>query len=298
MVLMLAILLFTSKAAAQLSAAPSEAKVTPIEIVLVEPEMVTSAMVSQWKKEEFKAVAVVLDERTGEAGYRELARRISDGGLDLYCWIEVARNPKLAAAHPRWMAALGSHEDWQKNFPNFPEPGVGEVAKAFPWVPIGYREAFDAHLARIEQLLERAPPGWRGLLVERSPGRPQFLRLRQPAMPLGHRLLRAIHRDELDGRRRRGQVCCRSSQARRRQSSHPRLDHRVRGGRSACEQTPRPPRDRAVWHGGLCHGRVSGCIHAAMVRADLRSRRTYWRAGAAHRLATNSKRVWRWSRAG
>ena len=65
---------------------------------------------------------------------------------------------QLAAAHPRWMAALGSHEDWQKNFKNFPEPGAGEVAKAFPWVPIGYREAFDAHLARIEQLLKRDPP--------------------------------------------------------------------------------------------------------------------------------------------
>jgi hypothetical protein len=63
------------------------------------------------------------------------------------------------------MAALGSHADWQKNFPNFPEPGVDEVAKAFPWVPISYREAFDAHMARIEQLLKRAPPGWRGLLL-------------------------------------------------------------------------------------------------------------------------------------
>jgi len=125
----------------------------------------TPAAVAQWKKERFQAVAVVLDERTDKAAYRELARRISDGGLDLYCWIEVARNPKLATAHPRWMAALGFHQDWQKNFPKFPEPGIGEVAKAFPWVPIGYREAFDAHLARIELLIERAPPGWRGLLV-------------------------------------------------------------------------------------------------------------------------------------
>lgn len=32
-------------------------------------------------------------------------------------------------------------------------------------MPIGYRETFDAHLARIEQLLKRAPPGWRGLLL-------------------------------------------------------------------------------------------------------------------------------------
>ena len=136
-----------------------------LEIVLVEPEAVTPAAISQWKKEAFKAVAVVLDERTSEATYRTIGRNITEGGLDLYCWIEVGRNPKMATEHPRWMAALGSHDDWQKNFPKFPEPGVGEVAKAFPWVPIGYRETFDAHLARIEQLLKRASPGWRGLLL-------------------------------------------------------------------------------------------------------------------------------------
>src|SRR5438034_2100780 len=164
-VVTLAALLIAPRAASQVPVAPSQAKVTPVEIILVEAETVKPAAVSQWRQERFKAVAVVLDEQTGEARYRELARHISAGGLDLYCWIEVARNPKLAAAHPRWMAALGSHEDWQKSFPKFLEPGVGEVAKAFPWVPISYREAFDAHLARIEQLLKRAPPGWRGLLL-------------------------------------------------------------------------------------------------------------------------------------
>ena len=157
--------LVASIAAAQVPAASGQPKATPVEIVLVESGTVSPAAVSQWKQERFKAVAVVLDEQTGEARYRELARHISEGGLDLYCWIEVAWNPKLAAAHPRWMAALGSHEDWQKHFKNFPEPGIDEVAKAFPWVPISYREAYDAHLARIEQLLKRAPPGWRGLML-------------------------------------------------------------------------------------------------------------------------------------
>jgi hypothetical protein len=165
-------ILIAVMAAMPLTAAPGEVKTTPLEIVLVEPEAVTAAAVSQWKKEAFKAVAVVLDERTSEAAYRTIGRHISEGGLDLYCWIEVGRNPKMAAAHPRWMAALGSHEDWQKNFPKFPEPGAGEVAKAFPWVPIGYRETFDAHLARIEQLLKRAPTGWRGLLLNDLQGGP------------------------------------------------------------------------------------------------------------------------------
>src|SRR6185295_11719067 len=31
--------------------------------------------------------------------------------------------------------------------------------------PINYCEAFDAHLERVERLLKRAPPGWRGLLL-------------------------------------------------------------------------------------------------------------------------------------
>ncbi len=157
---------------AQLPAAPGATNVPPAEIVLVEADLVTPAAVSQWRKERFTAVAVVLDERKGKAAYQDAARRVSDGGMDLYCWIEVARNPKMAAVHPRWMAALGGHEDWQKRFPNSPEPGVGEVAKAFPWVPIGYREAFDAHLERIDQLLQRAPDGWRGLLLNDLQGGP------------------------------------------------------------------------------------------------------------------------------
>jgi hypothetical protein len=161
----LTVLLVASRAVGQTPTSTSQAKTTPLEIVLVEAEMVTIAAVSQWKKERFQAVAVVLDERTGKAAYADIARRISEGGLDLYCWIEVARNPRLATAHPQWMAGLGSHEDWQKNFPKFPEAGIGEVAKAFPWVPIRYAEAFDAHLTRIEQLLQRMPAGSRGLLL-------------------------------------------------------------------------------------------------------------------------------------
>src|SRR5205814_3192872 len=86
----LAALLVALLVAAQLPAAPGQGQGTPVEIVLVEAGTVTPASVLQWRKERFNAVAVVLDEETGEARYRELARQISAGGLDLYCWIEVA----------------------------------------------------------------------------------------------------------------------------------------------------------------------------------------------------------------
>jgi hypothetical protein len=101
-----------------------------------------------------------------------VARRVSDGGLEIYCWIEVGRNPKLAADHPEWMAALGGHDDWRKRFTNAPLAGEGQIAKAFPWVPIAYAKAFDTHLGRIDQLLQRAPPGWRGLLLNDLQGGP------------------------------------------------------------------------------------------------------------------------------
>ena len=47
----------------------------------------------------------------------------------------------MAEAHPEWMASLGMHDDWQKRFPKPPCQRKGR-AKAFPWVPITYRETF------------------------------------------------------------------------------------------------------------------------------------------------------------
>ncbi|HXJ72386.1 MAG TPA: hypothetical protein VNM37_06020 [Candidatus Dormibacteraeota bacterium] len=167
--LVMAAMLGTHAAA---GAAVSPLQGAPAEIVLVDAETVTPTSVENWKQEGFKAVAVVLDERATEIVNRQVARHLSDAGLPLYWWMEVGRNKIMAEAHPRWMATLGMHEDWQKNFPNMAEPKVNQVAKAFPWVPIGYRETFEAHLGRFEQLLKRVPPDWQGLLLNDLQGGP------------------------------------------------------------------------------------------------------------------------------
>jgi len=62
----------------------------------------------------------ILDQRMVERVIEAFEPRVQsadyrNAGLDLYSWIEVAWNPKLAAAHPHRMAALGSNEDWQKS---------------------------------------------------------------------------------------------------------------------------------------------------------------------------------------
>jgi hypothetical protein len=64
------------------------------------------------------------------------------------------------------MASLGMHDDWQRRFPAVAAPKKGEVAKAYPWTPIGYRETFEAHLARVKKLLaERAVGDYHTVLL-------------------------------------------------------------------------------------------------------------------------------------
>jgi hypothetical protein len=110
-------------------------------------------------------VVVVLDDPHDARVYHELVDRLKPSGLELYYWIEIGRNPQLADAHPRWMASLGMHHDWQRRFAEVAPPGESEVAKAWPWVPIAYREAFDAHLERVKRLLAKVPETYRGLLL-------------------------------------------------------------------------------------------------------------------------------------
>jgi hypothetical protein len=144
--------------------APMQAR--PLQAVIAEPGQITHVeSARKWKREGFQAVAVVLDDNQDAAALREVAATLAGNSLDLYLWIEVGRSPALARKHPQWMASLGMHDDWRKHFPEVRPLQKGEVAKAWPWVPISYQESFAAHLARIKGLLASAPAEYRGLLL-------------------------------------------------------------------------------------------------------------------------------------
>jgi len=159
-------------AAGQQKAAERRTLTKPKELVLVEPGAITRRTVAAWKKEGFSGVAALLDERFDWKVYEPATKEVRASGLELYYWIEIGRNPKLAAEHPEWMASLGSHNDWLKRFPSAKTPGREQVAKAFPWVSIRYREAFQAHLERIDRLLQPVPPNYRGVLLNDLQGGP------------------------------------------------------------------------------------------------------------------------------
>ena len=146
--------------------------VAPLEAVIVAVDDVSSERAAGWKKEGFKAVVIVVDERHEAASLRKAADAIKEQSLQFFFWIEIARSPLLAEEHPQWMASLGTHQDWRQRFPKVARPGKNEVVKAWPWVPIGYRETFDAQLIRVGRLIERLPDGYDGILLNDLQGAP------------------------------------------------------------------------------------------------------------------------------
>jgi hypothetical protein len=142
------------------------------ELVFVVPDAVTPGQIENWRGQGFTALVALLDEDHSAEAYQAAAAAALSAKMDLYYWIEIARNKRLADAHPRWMASLGMHDDWLARFPAATKPKQGEVAKAYPWVPIGYAEAFQAHLRRVEQLLGKVPDAYRGLLLNDLQGGP------------------------------------------------------------------------------------------------------------------------------
>jgi hypothetical protein len=144
-------------------AQPPGAPAGELRLVLVSPRQAGKDTLRRMKRA--GSGGVVLNLAVGEeqaAG--EAAGRAKSAGLALYYWIEIGRDPALAEAHPEWMASLQGHAAWRRHFPDAPLPAAGEVVKCFPWVPVRYQEAFDAHLRRAAALL-RGLPAPKGILL-------------------------------------------------------------------------------------------------------------------------------------
>ena len=137
----------------------------PMRGVLVISERVTPDFLAGWKARGVSEVIVPLDE-SSRPGWGLLAKTVAQAEMHLWPWIEVARNPEMADSHPDWIAAVGGHhDDWRRRFPNAPVAKKDEVIKSWPWVPIGYFPAFEAHRERLRSLLSDLPGEWAGVFL-------------------------------------------------------------------------------------------------------------------------------------
>lgn len=136
---------------------PAAAPRAPVAGVILSPAQAGDDRLRLLKDEGRNTLVLAVTSRDAAAASRA-ARRAKELGLTVGYWIEVARSPELANAHPEWMASLQGHAQWRRHFPKAPTPAEGEVVKNYPWVPIYYREAFQAHHRRIAALLADLPP--------------------------------------------------------------------------------------------------------------------------------------------
>jgi hypothetical protein len=140
---------------------------------LLTAEMASPARLSELHGQGYNAIVLALDDDSpaDREADRRAAEQIAEAGLELWYWIEIARCLPLADAHPRWMASLQGHDQWRRYFPDFPQAQPGEVVKNYPWTPILYQETFDAHAARVKELLA-ARPAAKGVMLNDLQGPP------------------------------------------------------------------------------------------------------------------------------
>jgi len=137
--------------------AAADSRTNRLRGVLLAANQITAAQLKAFEKEGLNAAVLILGDEASAEENQTAAERIEKAGLHLYYWIEIARNPQLAQAHPEWMASIQTHEEWRRHFPNFPKPATNQVVKNFPWVPALYEETFPVHLQRVEALIEDLP---------------------------------------------------------------------------------------------------------------------------------------------
>ncbi len=133
---------------------PTDAGIDGFRGLLVDASMVTPTAVAEWADSGYSVALWV-----SEAGEAEIsaARSLTEslGSVDYF--FEIARCPPMADAHPEWMASIQGHPEWMRFYPGFNSPSETEVVKVYPWVPVFYREAFDAHVLRIRTALKKLP---------------------------------------------------------------------------------------------------------------------------------------------
>jgi hypothetical protein len=138
--------------------APAQVATAPFHGALLAAEQITDSRLSTLKSSGVDAITVPIHGTAVSRATEHVAcERIRHAGLALYFWVEVARCPELADAHPGWMASLQGHSEWRRLFKESPTPGDGEVVKTYPWVPILNKEPFAGQLSRIKALLQNRP---------------------------------------------------------------------------------------------------------------------------------------------
>jgi hypothetical protein len=77
---------------------------------------VSSDRLRQLKEDGLTSIVLLVEGTSKQEAetQRGAAELVAASDLELHYWIEVARCPELADAHPEWMASLQTHDEWRR----------------------------------------------------------------------------------------------------------------------------------------------------------------------------------------
>lgn len=141
-----------------------------IKGLLIEASWLQHQQAQPLKDSGYKQLVINIQSSPTNSQLRAL-QRLKEHDLEVWYWIEIARDEQMAAQHPEWMASIQGHPEWRRFHPNFPKETQGEVVKVFPWVPVFFEGAFEAHFEKVNDLLEQWPSA-KGVFLNDLQGAP------------------------------------------------------------------------------------------------------------------------------
>jgi hypothetical protein len=116
---------------------------------------VLQASPRRWQEALHQARALGCDALAWTLGAPEddALRATQAAGLRSHAWMQVARDPEAAGAHPEWMHCPQHHE-WLRRFPDYQGAHPAVVA---PYIGLNTQAAFDYALAKAKAAIEAAP---------------------------------------------------------------------------------------------------------------------------------------------
>src|SRR5579863_327617 len=95
--------------------------VNQLRAALLTSEMATDARLKELWGSGYTSIVLVVSKADAASALldRQAVERITKTGLAPYYWIEIARCPEMADAHPLWMASLQGHPEWRRFHKDF-----------------------------------------------------------------------------------------------------------------------------------------------------------------------------------
>jgi hypothetical protein len=140
----------------RVAATSGEPPLPPTLSFLLEPAQATAEHLRTLAAEGADEFVIAFPSEGRSPAFDVAVAMVESSGCALAIWLEVGRNPALAAHAPDAVATLQGHAEWRRRFPGLPPSAADDFFRCDPWVSIrsvegvrAQREWWDSRLVDV-----------------------------------------------------------------------------------------------------------------------------------------------------